>query len=242
MRHLARRRLAGFTLLEVMVAVAILALAIVAIFASQAGALRVGMRAERITTATLLARCKMGEIEEQVATDGLPAVDDDGEDGCCEDGEMEGFTCVWRIERIVLPDVVDADGDGTTAAGGVAAPGAPGAEPPPISATSSIGGNDMLSAGVDPGALEGMALELAFPIMRPAIEESVRRAEVTVRWPEGNETEEFTVVQFLVADQGLGISGVPDDPGAATSDTTTTTTPGSATGQRQPSPTTGATR
>ena len=57
--------LGAFTLLEVMVAVPILAVALTAIFASEAGAIRVSARARFTTTATLLARCKMAEIEEE---------------------------------------------------------------------------------------------------------------------------------------------------------------------------------
>src|SRR5690606_3853502 len=57
-----RRVLGGFTLLEVMVAVAILALSLVAIFSSEGGAIRAGARARQMSAATLLARCKMAEV------------------------------------------------------------------------------------------------------------------------------------------------------------------------------------
>jgi len=96
--------LGAFTLLEVMVAVTILAVALTAIFASEAGAIRVAARARFTTTATLLARCKMAEIEEQTLREGLPAVSATGVDGCCEDGEVDGFECDWEISRVVLPD------------------------------------------------------------------------------------------------------------------------------------------
>ncbi|MBZ0118623.1 MAG: type II secretion system GspH family protein, partial [Sandaracinaceae bacterium] len=70
----ARSILGAFTLLEVLVAVAILGISLTAIFSSQAGAIRTGARARAISTATLLARCKMGEVEEEMINEGFPAV------------------------------------------------------------------------------------------------------------------------------------------------------------------------
>ena len=72
------RFIGAFMLLEVMVAVAILGIALTAIFASEGAAIRVGARARHMTTATLLARCKMAEIEEHIAVDGMPVVGEDG--------------------------------------------------------------------------------------------------------------------------------------------------------------------
>ena len=107
-----KARTEGFTLLEVMVAVAILALSLTAIFSSEAGAVKMAHRARKIGLASLLVRCKMGEIEEQVAAEGLPAVFDSGSDECCEDGEITGFSCDWEIEPVVLPDNMFASEEG----------------------------------------------------------------------------------------------------------------------------------
>lgn len=206
------KRPSGFTLLEVMVAVTILGIALVAIFTSEVGAVRNGARARRLTIATLLARCKMGEIEEMVAREGLPAVSATGVDECCEGGEVEGFECEWEIERIVLPDEImlgetDEEGgplDGLLAgAGGEEAAASPGlALGGPPSAAMMMSGA-MMGGGGDPVA--DMAMQIAFPVLKPSIEEQVRRATVTVRWREGvgdsAHVEELEVVQFLVAEQ-----------------------------------------
>lgn len=183
-----RRRLLGFTLLEVMVAVAILSIALVAIFSSEAGAVRVGARARYMTTGTLLARCKMAEIEEQMSRDGMPAVSEDGEDECCEGGEQEGFSCEWTVERVELPDSLDTGEDLLT--GG---DDGDGAGPADIESALMGGGSD---------AVGSYAIQYAFPVLRPAIEEQVRRATVTVKWQEGSSERSFNVVQYLVADQG----------------------------------------
>jgi prepilin-type N-terminal cleavage/methylation domain-containing protein len=74
----------GFTLLEVMIAVAILGLSLTAIFSSEVGAANVAARARRQNVAATLARCKMGEIEEVIAIEGLPALEKKDTDSCCE--------------------------------------------------------------------------------------------------------------------------------------------------------------
>jgi general secretion pathway protein I len=188
----------AFTLLEVMVAVAILGIALTAVFASQAGAVRAGQRARMTSFATLLARCKMGEIEEQVAKDGLPAISSSGSDRCCEGGEIDGFECDWRIERVVLPDVAtdeeptEGAADAATAAGGEEG-GVP-------SMDELMAGTGMASGDV----LGQMVMDFAYPILKPSIEEQVRRATVTVRWREGtaeSREQSFDVMQYLVAEQ-----------------------------------------
>jgi general secretion pathway protein I len=96
----------GFTLLEVMVAMAILAIALGAVFSSEAGSVRMAARARKLGFASMLVRCKMGEIEEQIAKEGFPALFDEGEDNCCKDAEIEGFTCKWEIEPVTMPDTM----------------------------------------------------------------------------------------------------------------------------------------
>jgi general secretion pathway protein I len=178
----------AFTLLEVMVAVSILAIALTAIFGAEAGAIRVASRARLTTTATLLARCKMAEIEEMVLREGLPAVSAHGTDGCCEEGEVEGFECEWEISRIVLPETMSLAGDeGSDAAGGRT----PTPEDLLAGAATGRGG----------GMIAELALQIAFPVLKPHIEEQVRRATVTVRWREGEAERSFDVVQYLVAEQ-----------------------------------------
>jgi general secretion pathway protein I len=199
---------AGFTLLEVMVAVAILALALTAIFASEAGAIKMAHRSRKMGLATLLVRCKMGEIEEQVAAEGLPALFDTGSDACCEDAEIDGFSCDWEIEPIVLPDNMFAPEEG---AEGQGEPGEePEAENPAEQVRQSLTELDpsqVLSGG---GALDGLAstaLGFVFPILKPSFEQQIRRATVTVRWKEGSKEHSFDVTQYLIADQPIPVQG-----------------------------------
>jgi general secretion pathway protein I len=194
----------GFTLLEVMVAIAILAVSLTAIFASQGGAIKVAHRARKVTVASLLARCKMGEIEQMIHEEGFPAIERGDEDGCCEDAEVEGFTCDWVVERVELPEPgVEGDGaekdtidteEGGEEAAGLDLAGA-GSVEDVLSGSGGLGGGDMITE---------MAMSYAFPILQDPIEEQIRRAKVEVRWHEGSRERSFIVVQYLVAEPGLG--------------------------------------
>lgn len=201
---IARSRIAAFTLLEVMVAVGILAIGLTAIFSSEGQAIKVAHRARQLNVATLLTRCKMEELEEQVLRDGMPAVDDHGRDGCCEDAEVDGFSCEWNIERVVLPEEGDEayaeEGEGEGGGPGGLLDGVVGDEG---SQTAALDG--MLSGAGGMGgvgdAFTEMAIGIAFPVLKPAIEEQVRRATVTITWSEGSREHSFDVVQYLVAEQ-----------------------------------------
>lgn len=187
-----------------MVAVGILAVGLTAIFSSQGQAIKVAHRTRQLNIATLLTRCKMEELEEQVMRDGMPAVDDHGRDGCCEGAEVDGFSCEWNIERVVLPDEGEAyseDGEEGAAPGGGLLEGVAGGD----EGTQTAALDGMLSGaggvgGIGDGFTE-MAISIAFPVLKPAIEEQVRRATVTISWSEGGRDHEFDVVQFLVAEQ-----------------------------------------
>jgi general secretion pathway protein I len=218
----------GFTLIEVMVAVVILAVGMASLFTSEAGAVRIAQRARTTTIATLLARCKMGEIEERIYKEGWPGEQIDGRDECCDEAEHEGFKCEWKVERIVLPELSEEGETGGMTAGGdkkeklkergseLAEKGAGGALGGSSPAGGALGGG-LGDAGVggDGGILEGfmsqfsdneevsdpiasMAMQLAFPVLKPVIEEGVRRATVTVTWKEGDSDQTFDVVQYLV--------------------------------------------
>ena len=65
----------GFTLLEVLVAGAILGLGLTAILSAQAGSFNASRHARNISVATGLARCKMNEVEEQLAKLGYQDLD-----------------------------------------------------------------------------------------------------------------------------------------------------------------------
>jgi len=196
------KEIAGFSLMEVMVAMAILGVGLTAIFASEAGAMKVSHRSRQLSTATMLARCKMGEIEQEVADEGFPAVELTGDDGCCEDAEIDNYRCEWSVERIVLPEpgleedaLGEGEGEEEGSGGGPLDGFGPDSSMQDVLEGAGSGGGDMMAE---------MALSYAYPILKPALEEQVRRAMVTVKWKNwrGSEREHsFEVVQYLVAEQ-----------------------------------------
>ena len=185
----------GFTLLEVMIAVAILGLSLTAIFSSEVGAANVAARARRQNVAATLARCKMGEIEQIIAIEGLPAIEKKDSDSCCEHAPVEGFECEWIVERIILPELgaqgsedEDSENSSTRLLNDT------------IEDVQSVETTQQALAG-EAGNLAMLALELGFPILKPFLEEQVRRATVSVRWKEGPKERGFDVIQYLVSDQ-----------------------------------------
>jgi general secretion pathway protein I len=197
----------GFTLLEVMIAVAILGLSLTAIFSSEVGAANVAARARRQNVAATLARCKMGEIEQVIAIEGLPAIEKKDTDGCCEHAPVEGFECDWLVERIILPELgAQSSGDED--------------EDSRDTATRRLNETfddvqseetpQQMLAG-ESGNLAMLALELGFPILKPFLEEQVRRATVTVRWKEGPKERGFDVIQFLVSEQPAPVADTAAD-------------------------------
>jgi general secretion pathway protein I len=222
----------GFTLIEVMIAVVILAVGMSSLFTSEAGAVRIAQRARTTTIATLLARCKMGEIEERIFKEGWPGEQIDGRDECCDGAEHDGFKCEWKVERIVMPDVAgeedgatggmtagakardkkdsdkgkergDSKGAGGAGGGGIGGGGGLGAGLGDAGLLDGDGGildgfMSEFAGGEDSDPITSMAMQLTFPVMKPVIEEGVRRATVTVAWKEGDSEQSFDVVQFLV--------------------------------------------
>ena len=91
----------GFTLLEVMISLAILAVSLVAISGLNGGAVAMESYARRATEATLLLRGKMNDIEDQLQKDGFSDFDDE-KHGTFDDEGASRFA--WRAE-ILKPDV-----------------------------------------------------------------------------------------------------------------------------------------
>lgn len=96
----------GFSLLEVMVAIAILGLTLTVILSAQGGLAASNKSAANMGLATTYGRCKMTELEERLLKLGYPVQDNlQTEVSCCDDlRDDSGFTCDTRIEKVVLPN------------------------------------------------------------------------------------------------------------------------------------------
>jgi len=95
----------GFSLLEIMIAVAILAASAVTLLSAQGGAFLSSQRAERLTQATMLAREKMVEIEMEFQKD--LSKNKFPEENVEKEGEFEepfnDFRWSYTVKKIELP-------------------------------------------------------------------------------------------------------------------------------------------
>ncbi|MCA9598572.1 MAG: prepilin-type N-terminal cleavage/methylation domain-containing protein [Myxococcales bacterium] len=210
----------GFTLLEVLVAIAILGLGLTVILSSQVGLFSSAQRAETLSVATNLARCKMSEEEVELLTKGYPLVESHDEGECCEDEDSRGFRCEWKVERVELPQPQELSGGdgGLGDQGGLGALGAlatvqqtNGAA---LGTDGGIGGlASLLSGAAAGGGTQGMAplvMSLVYPDLKPMLEASIRKVTVKVLWKEGSKERSFDLVQYVTNPQQGGL-----DPNAA---------------------------
>ena len=207
---LARR---GFTLLEVMVAIAILGLSLTIILSSQVGLFSSAERTYHLTHATNLARCKMTEIEEEVIREGFQLTDVIDEGPCCEDEIDRDFSCSWKIETVELPEMTDVmtlDGESEEDA---SSSGVLGKLVELKSAASSgespLAGGDLsdFSEYLGEDGEQGMQslatslMSMVYPNLKPMLEASIRRVTLTVSWKEGKQDRDLTIVQFATRPQ-----------------------------------------
>ena len=100
----SRAGLLGFTLIEVIIAVAILGLALTVILSAQVGLFSTGTYGQHITEAMGLGRCRMSELEAQLLQFGYPDVDTlDERRMAAAKTRVPTFRCAWRIDHIELP-------------------------------------------------------------------------------------------------------------------------------------------
>jgi general secretion pathway protein I len=210
---------AGFSLLEVMVAVAILGLGLTAILSAQAGSFSAATHARSLSVATGLSRCKMLELEAKLAKDGFPEIDENDSGPCCDDDDRETMRCTWKIEKPVLPEPALGDlnlgadlnlGGPSSGAPGGGSPGGLGALASlagPNSSLSSVPSNGKVgdvaqgfagalaeSGGVD--GLAGMAMSFVYPDLKKFFEAGTRRVTVTVHWADGSTDRTLEVMQW----------------------------------------------
>jgi general secretion pathway protein I len=191
---MSARSRAGFTLLEVMVALAILAGALLTISQIVGSSLRNEVRAQRLDVATLLARGKMVALEEQYQRSGFKDFDDASDGDFDDEGHPE---VKWRLE-VVRPHV-DLSSQklletltGSTDLASLL-PGAGGAK-------------DGGPTTVDPrAALIAPLLDAQLLQFGETLKKGFREVRLTVLWTDGKREESFTVVTHMVVLQAKEI-------------------------------------
>ncbi len=187
LRSAGARRQAGFTLVEVMISLAILATALTLLLRGAALNVASAQRAQMMTAATELARGKMYDIEETLLEKGFGQLEE-GEEGDFDEEGWPQITWEYEILKIELPNVEALQGFGGGEEGGEEG-GASGG------LLGGLMGGGMGGAGLggeDGGAGAGM-ISSQFGIFRNIMEESIRKVHLTVRYRIAGSKEEFTV-------------------------------------------------
>lgn len=194
---MTRRREAGFTLLEVMVSLAILAVALVIIIEIVTNNVRATNKAKLMTAGTFLARAKIVEIEDRVLTQGFGQSDENDAGDFSNEG-YPSFTWTSLIERVELP----AD---------LALQAQQAASDQSMNAQTTQNPLQAMS-----GFLGGFMTTLIEPI-KIGLQESVRKVTVKVTWNEiGRGPQTLEVATFMtdpvkldMAVPGMGGTGTP---------------------------------
>ena len=170
-----RRGEAGFTLLEIMVAIAILSTSLVVLLSIVTNNIRATNHAKMTTAATLLARTKMIDIEDQILDNGFSEMTEKAAGTFKELGYPQ-FGWETTIERIDLPaDMSQQARDKSTQ-------DQMDAKDPMSMVTGFMG--SMMSSFIEP--------------VRIGLQESIRKVTVKIIWDEhGRRNQSFEVVQYL---------------------------------------------
>lgn len=186
----------GFTLLEVLIAVAILAISLTSLLSSQMMSLRATRYARGVTAAAFLAEHQLYEIEwELKVDDGWGDADKNFEGDFSEEGWPDvRYTCL--VDMIELPEYSQIQ--------------------QAVDSAETAGANDNIQ---DVGEQAFDALGMVWPMIKSAIEQSIRKASCTVYWTDGKVEHDFTVETYWtdpnklnqLPQAGAGAPGGGDD-------------------------------
>src|SRR5687767_11190488 len=139
----------AFSLLEVMVAMAILGLSLTVILSAQGGLAASNRSAANMGSAVSLGRCRMTELEEKLIKLGFQEIDQiETARPCCDEEEDTVFKCDWKVEKVELPNMNTGNslGDGGTLIGATSPSAIAGMVNPAGSAGLDLSGDGGLQA------------------------------------------------------------------------------------------------
>lgn len=171
---------AGFTLLEVMIAMAVLAVAMTSLMTSQMQNLRATRHAQQLTAIAFLAEYQIIEIEYVVRKEGGWVLEDKKYEGYFADQGWPEIKYQCIVDFIEIPDYSKlraAKDDSKRAAKDAAGDGS--------SMYYQNAGDKAFSA-----------LGMVWPVVKQAIERSIRKVKCTVFWKDGNTPKEYSIYTF----------------------------------------------
>ncbi len=168
----------GFTLIEVTIALAILAMSLSVLLEAQASSVANAFRARALTIASILARAKMVDIEQKLFDQGFTSGEDTDEGDFKEEGHAD-YRWKYRVSELTI----DLGGISNLCAGFAEDDEA--AQGDCQSVLSSLGGS--------------------FDMFTDELEQSLRLVELTVSWTDGKFTETMAV-KGLVTREDFGLT------------------------------------
>jgi prepilin-type N-terminal cleavage/methylation domain-containing protein len=209
----------GFTLLEVMVAIAILVAAMLVLVSSQATAVLMTTETERILTANMLAREKMTEVQTRMEKEGFGQADLEEEGDFADFGSSEGTGADLQLEignayddyryawTVRMVDITMA-GDLTTMADSLVGSGLFGEQTPSgTSSTSSSSSSSSSSETKDPNdtlnGFSGMMDSMASQYLE-MLGNYIREVRVVVWWGDDSDgTDQVELVSHIINPTGM---------------------------------------
>ena len=205
----ARARAAGFTLAEVMIALAILALALTMLVRSIAGNISAAQDSMYMGLAGDLGRSKLYDVEEHVAQEGFKDTEEH-EEGKFDDEGWPAIEWEYRVIPVELPTLEkllglgQGSGSGSGSGSGADADGDGQPDPEQLGrlqnsalgqALSMFGGG--LGSTDAAGGMDLSRMSLVYPLISDTLKKSIRKVVLTVRWDTGFEKDHVDFVTFL---------------------------------------------
>ncbi len=185
----------GFTLLEVLIAMSLLALGLTALIGHQSVAVQMSHSSNQLGQANLLAQGKLLDLEHLLISESMDVLDN------CEDGnfrredfdEFEWKACAYKLE--IDDGAVEQIGEQLLST---------------LSGSMGLNFMDTESLSDDQSKLLGQATQFlgAIPMFLQRLEDKVRKVRVEVTW-EDNVGERSVVVERFVTSLGAGKKGTP---------------------------------
>ena len=178
----------GFTLLEVMISMAILSVALTAIIGVNIGAMAISGKSKGIILAASLARSKMFDLEEELRIKGFPDFDEQMDGDFDAEGHPE-YKWIAQIIKIKLPQY----------------------SPPEDISSLAQQKEGNTSLGITPVAIspEMSAAMSGLPMFIKQIEDAIREVKLTIVWLEGEKEQSLVVTTHFVNIPGMemGVGG-----------------------------------
>ncbi len=223
--HQRPRASRAFTLLELMISMAILAFSLVALLGHQSVAIQSSDYSNRASQASFLLEAKLLDVKHKILSDSVDVFDN------CEEGDFkeEGFrdqrvgafrwkVCAFKLEiqegaadqlteRLgsLLMGFGGGGGDGSDPAGATGAMGAMGAM-----GASGASGDPMDPSGAMGKMMGQLAMATgAIPMFLQQLEDKIRKVRVEVSWRDQTKTRRVVVERFITALGADNASGSP---------------------------------